>query len=122
MGISTLGALPDVFKIPVNGYEKGSRIICIEPSTKKVTTLYGWKDDQYFFTTFGGKHQHLPNGNILITEVDPGRVFEINPNGEVVWDWIVERWDKDSVPEIMRGVRYSTEFASFTSKLKKDEK
>jgi hypothetical protein len=101
--------------------EKGSRIIQIEPSTKKVTTIYGWKKNQYFFTDIGGKQQHLPNGNILITEVDPGRVFEINAEGEIVWDWIVERWNKDFVPEIMEGTRYGPEYAGFVSGLRKDE-
>ncbi len=100
----------------------GSRILCIEPSTMEVTTLYGHKRNQYFYTTWGGKHQHLPNGNMIITEAVAGRVFEINPNGEIVWDWIVERWDKDSVPQIIEGTRYSIDFASFTSRLRKEEK
>jgi hypothetical protein len=102
--------------------ERGSRIIRIEPSTKKVVTLYGWKENQYFYTTVGGKHQHLPNGNMIITEATPGRVFEINPDGEIVWDWIVERWNKDYVPEIMQGIRYGSEYADFVRGLRKDEK
>ena len=100
----------------------GSRILRIEPSTKEVTVLYGRKKGQYFFTFRCGKHQHLPNGNILITEAQTGRVFEITATGEVVWDWISPRWDKNSVPEILEGTRYSEEFAGFINKLRKDEK
>lgn len=96
--------------------EKGSRIIQIEPSTGKVTTIYGWKENQYFFTAVGGKQQHLANGNILITEVDAGRVFEISAKGEIVWDWIAERWNKDFVQEIMQGTRYDEELAAFAAK------
>ena len=32
-----------------------------------------------------GSHQLLPNGNRLIVESRAGRVFEINPAGDVVW-------------------------------------
>ena len=102
--------------------EQGSRIVRIEPSTKSVTTLYGWDKNQYFYTIHGGKAQHLPNGNMLITESGPGRVFEINTDGEIVWDWIVERWDEDSVAEIMQGTRYGVEYADFMSGLRKEEK
>ncbi len=59
---------------------------------------------------------------MLITEVDTDRVFEINPDGEVVWDWIVERWNKDFVPEIMQGIRYDEKFAAFVNRKKENKK
>ena len=100
----------------------GSRILRIDPSTREVEVLYGHRSNQYFFTFRCGKHQHLPNGNMLITEAQAGRLFEINANGEIVWSWIAPRWKKSKVAEILDGNRYSVEFASFTSRLKKDEK
>jgi hypothetical protein len=100
----------------------GSRIISIEPSSRNVTTLYGWKEDQYFYSAWCGKHQHLPNGNILITESVPGRVFEVNGDGKVVWSWIEPQWNKNYVPEIQEGTRYGTEYADFVRRLRKDEK
>ncbi len=100
----------------------GSRILRIEPSTREVVVLYGHKKKQYFFTNWCGKHQHLPNGNILVLESDAGRVFEITADGKVVWSWITPRWDENNVAEILEGTRYSVEFASFTSRLRKDEK
>ncbi len=84
----------------------GSRILKVDPRTKEVTVLYGEKEDQYFFTEGGGKHQHLPNGNILITGARSGRVFEITKDGDVVWDWVTSRWDENSVSEILEGSRY----------------
>jgi hypothetical protein len=102
--------------------KQGSRIICIEPSTKKFKTLYGWNENQYFFSEIGGMHQHLPNGNMLITESTAARIFEINADGRVVWDWIAPRWKKNKVPEIYDGIRYNAEFANFTSKSRKDKK
>lgn len=41
-----------------------------------------------FYTDIMGKHQWLPNGNVLITESTAGRAFEINANGEIVWQYI----------------------------------
>jgi hypothetical protein len=40
-----------------------------------------------------GKHQWLPNGNLLITESVEGRAFEIDPDGALVWEYfnIVDR-------------------------------
>ena len=35
-----------------------------------------------------GKHQWLPNGNLLITESMKGRAFEIDTNGEIVWEYV----------------------------------
>ena len=35
-----------------------------------------------------GKHQWLKNGNLLITEGSEGRAFEINKNGNIVWEYI----------------------------------
>lgn len=34
-----------------------------------------------------GKHQWLPNGNLLITESRWGRTFELNRKGEIVWEY-----------------------------------
>jgi hypothetical protein len=59
---------------------------------------------------------------MLITESWAGRVFEINANGEVVWSWITPRWKKNKVPEVLDGIRYGAEYASFTSGSRKDEK
>lgn len=101
---------------------RGSRIVRIEPSTRKAMTLYGWKENQYFFTHSCGKHQHLPNENILITESVPGRVFEINRNGEVVWSWVAPRWNKNLVPTIQEGTRYGAEYANFTNVKRREKK
>ena len=65
-----------------------------------------------------GKHQYLPNGNMLITEAVPGRVFEINASGKVVWSRIEPQRDKNEVPEILEGTRYGAEYADFVKGLK----
>ena len=44
-----------------------------------------------------GAAQRLPNGNTLITESERGRVFEVTPQKEIVWEF----WN----PEIVKGAR-----------------
>jgi hypothetical protein len=40
-----------------------------------------------FFSAFISGAQRLPNGNTLICSGAPGRIFEVTPAGEVVWDF-----------------------------------
>ena len=83
----------------------GSRILELDPIKQKVITVYGGEENQQFFTDTQGDHQHLPNGNILITESNAGHAFEVTANGDIVWSF-VNRWDNDSVANIGRATRY----------------
>jgi hypothetical protein len=49
----------------------------------------------------------LPNGNTLITESDRGRVFEITPSGEIVWEFFIPEFQKKEKrrPTIYRMMR-----------------
>ncbi len=57
-----------------------------------------------FYTNIMGKSQWLPNGNLLITESKGGRAFEINRQGEVVWEYInyVDRGIVGLVEQVQR--------------------
>ena len=46
-----------------------------------------------FFSATRGGCQEQPNGNILIAESNKGRVFEITPAGEIVWEYFSEFTD-----------------------------
>lgn len=41
-----------------------------------------------FYSSFISGTQRLPNGNTLICEGDKGRVFEVTPAGEIVWEYL----------------------------------
>jgi len=41
-----------------------------------------------FYSTFLSGAQILPNGNILITQGQAGRIFEIDANKKIVWEFI----------------------------------
>ncbi len=94
-------------------YSSQSRILEVDPDTKTVTTLWPTMPEQKFYSATGGKQQRLANGNLLITEAQAGRVMEIDPNGTIVWSWIIEGWGEGLVPEVLEGSRYPLSFADF---------
>jgi hypothetical protein len=68
-----------------NGRYRGwSRIIEIDPITLEVVWEY---KSENFYTLSQGSVQPLPNGNLLITESEKGRVFEITRDKEIVWEY-----------------------------------
>lgn len=66
-----------------------SRVVEIEPATGEVTWCY--QDDvvNAFYSPFMGNAQRLWNGNTHITESASGRLFEVTPAGEVVWEYVL---------------------------------
>jgi len=72
-----------------NGWRKRnySRVIELDPATKKIEWEYKANPKQSFFTSGRGGNQRLPNGNTLVTDTCSGRVFEITKNGETVWEF-----------------------------------
>ena len=88
---------------------QASRILSINPANKTYNVLYDGSDDEPFVTLHQGNHQHLPNGNILITESTEGRIFEVNPNRDIVWSFI-NRWDEDEVILTYQATRYPESF------------
>jgi hypothetical protein len=41
-----------------------------------------------FYSSFVSSAQRLPNGNTLITEGGVGRIFEVTPEHEIVWEYL----------------------------------
>ena len=67
-----------------------SRVQEIDPATQAVVWHYdGCGDPRHFHTLLRGMQQLLPNGNVLITEAQSGRVFEVtrDPQPAIVWDY-----------------------------------
>jgi hypothetical protein len=65
-----------------------SRVLEIEPATKKIV----WKYQETIVTSFYSPRisnaQRLPNGNTLICEGVFGRMFEVTADGAVVWEYV----------------------------------
>lgn len=73
-----------------------SRVIEVEPEAGAIVWQYPAQADRNFFSSWGGSSEALPNGNLLITETTKGRIFELTPDGDVVWDYlnpsVRDRW------------------------------
>lgn len=71
-----------------NGLARGwSRVIELDPLQNQIVWEFKTKEPPDFFTKSKGSCQRLPNGNTLICCSDAGRVFEVNRNREIVWDY-----------------------------------
>ena len=56
-------------------------------ATKEQTWSYAGTAERPFFTKNCGSAELLPNGDRLIVESNRGRVFELAPDGAIVWEW-----------------------------------
>jgi len=64
-----------------------SRIIEMDPRKGQIVYDYRAEPASSFFTSVGGSVQELPNGNLLITESEMGRTFELTYKNEIVWEY-----------------------------------
>jgi len=71
-----------------------SRVIEVNRATKEVVWEYVDDPPQNFFSPYMSSGQRLPNGNTLITEASFGRIFEVTPEREIVWEYVVPYFDR----------------------------
>jgi hypothetical protein len=69
-----------------------SRVVEMNPLDLSIVNEYNEGKSRlplwWFFSPFVGSAQRLPNGNTLIDEGPDGRIFEVLPNGKIVWEWL----------------------------------
>lgn len=65
-----------------------SRVIEIDPNTNRTVWEYRDSPAYNFFSPYISGARRLGNGNTLITEGMFGRMFQVTPEGEVVWEYI----------------------------------
>jgi len=70
------------------GNRGGSRVIVFDPATRKTLWTYAPADQSEFFSNECGSSAVLPNGNVLITESDRGKAFEVTQDKTIVWKYI----------------------------------
>jgi Arylsulfotransferase (ASST) len=74
------------------GIYAGSRILEIDPVKKEIVWQYNGESSGRptwsFFTSFVSNAARLPNGNTLIDEGMNGRIFQITPDGTIVWEYV----------------------------------
>ena len=67
--------------------DEESRVLELDPVAQGIVWVYKGDPPESFFSQYRGSNQRLPNGNTLICESDKGRVFEVNADGELVWEF-----------------------------------
>lgn len=91
-----------------------SRVLEINPVTFEVVWEYSAikakiataNNPNIFFAPLQGSVQRLPNGNTLVCEAADGRVFEVTPDLELVWEYIDPHWrDLDNYNVVFRAYR-----------------
>ncbi|MBM4054827.1 MAG: aryl sulfotransferase [Planctomycetes bacterium] len=89
-----------------------SRVIEVKTSTKDVVWNYEDSPEWNFFSPSVSGVQRLPNGNTFITEGFYGRMFQVTPEGQVVWEYISPHFSKNfhgSVENMIFKAIYYTE-------------
>lgn len=51
--------------------------------------IYGDQAGQNFYSPYLSNAQRLPNGNTLLNPGSKGVVFEVNPENEIVWEYVI---------------------------------
>jgi hypothetical protein len=74
------------------GTLQGSRILEIDPIKQEIVWQYTSESSELpiwdFFSSFISSARRLPNGNTLIDEGVNGRLFQVTPKGQVVWEYV----------------------------------
>ncbi|MFC1912020.1 aryl-sulfate sulfotransferase [Chloroflexota bacterium] len=66
-----------------------SRVLEVNPRNNAIVWTYGGGENEtcLFYSSMLGSCQRLPNGNTLICEGTTGRIFEVTPRSELVWEF-----------------------------------
>jgi hypothetical protein len=65
-------------------------LIELDPITQKIVWKYeteGYSNMKFFSKTMGSQTR-LPNGNTFIAEDNTGRLFQVKPDGDIVWEYV----------------------------------
>lgn len=101
----------------VAGGRKHSRIIELNPATLGVEWAYIGDEANKFQTDKAGHVQRLPNGNTLVAESQHARIFEVTPEGKIVWNYKIQKKnDTDYSDAIFNATRYSEDQLPFMKK------
>ena len=68
-----------------------SRILEIDPQTSAEVWRYQGSAEAFFESDARASQERQPNGNTLVTEAHGGRLFEVTPDGRIVWEYINPR-------------------------------
>jgi hypothetical protein len=83
-----LGNFLDADGSDAQGKGGRSRVIAFDPATTQILWQYAGTAEEPFESDVRASQERLANGNTLITEETGGRVIEVTPEGEIVWEFV----------------------------------
>jgi hypothetical protein len=105
--------------IPGNPY---SRVIEFDPRTRRNVWEYRGHPGYMFFSQHISGAQRLASGNTLICEGQWGRLFEVTPDGDIVWEYLNPFMGPDShgdpSNEVFRAYRYADNSPQIRNRVK----
>ena len=87
-----------------------SRAIEVNPANNEIVWEYRDNPAYNFFSAYISGARRLPNGNTLITEGQFGRMFQVTPDGEVVWEYINPHFHIDAENQTVNRVFRATHY------------
>ncbi len=63
--------------------------LAVDPAAQTAEVAWQWRDEK-LLDPIRGDANRLPNGNTLVTAAEEGRVIEVNPSGEKVWEMLLK--------------------------------
>ena len=100
--------------------EAHSRVVEINPQTNVIEWEYADDYKYNFYSPVCSSAERLPNGNTLICESTKGRIFEVTPDKQVVWEFFSPFFmqsDRLGLTNlIFRAHRYGYDFPGFKGK------
>jgi hypothetical protein len=63
-------------------------VIEFDPTTTEIVWQYAGTAEEPFESDVRASQERLANGNTLITEETGGRIIEVTPEGEIVWEFL----------------------------------
>jgi len=99
-----------------------SRAIELTPGSGEIAWEYVDPQRWTFFSPVMGGVQRLPNGNTLICEALNGRVFEVTPDHQMVWDYVCPKYHPVQVLHgpgnaLFRAYRYAADSPEIGNRL-----
>jgi hypothetical protein len=97
-----------------------SRVIEFDPETGDEVWSYQGAPEYSFFSPNISGAQRLWSGNTLICEGLPGRIFEVTPAGEIVWEFVAPWfgfWRGGFSNAVFRAYRYAADAPELEGRL-----
>ena len=89
-----------------------SRVIEVNPASNEIVWEYRDNPPFNFFSAYISGARRLRNGNTLITEGHFGRIFQVTPAGEVVWEYINPHFAPNEQGYVVNSVFRATHYLS----------